>query len=142
MKKIITSLFLTAICLLLLSSHQFPAEWNTVFENEDVKIEYQTQNCDDLVNDIRNNYNILKVTNKTDKEVQLSFLRKAWYNTKCYGCDNQEEHTVRITLQPRQVVSGSCTREISGLQIYHSNNSGLIEPLERFELTSIKTSKN
>ncbi len=116
-------------------------EWKTYFENDQIKIESSILSCDKPSMDIHNDYVILKVTNKTDKVIDVSFKKELYYNEICTSCEDSEEFITKISIQPNQILEANCDSKTKDLKIFHSNkNSKKI--LTKFELKNITINLN
>jgi hypothetical protein len=116
-------------------------EWKTYFENDQIKIESSIFSCDKPSIDIHNDYVILKVTNKTDKVIDVSFKKELYYNETCTSCGEGDEFTTKISIQPNQILEANCDSKTKDLKIFHSNkNSKKI--LTKFELKNITINLN
>ncbi|MDH4474183.1 MAG: hypothetical protein QE487_16370 [Fluviicola sp.] len=71
--------------------------WNSYYENDELRIELAEAQRADSVNGIFNNYLLIRVTNKTNSEIDVSFQKKLSYNMKPSSSD---------AIQPFRLLAG------------------------------------
>lgn len=59
-----------------------PLTWNSYYENDELHIELAEAQRSDTANGIFNNYLLIRITNKTAEELDVSFQKKLSYNLK------------------------------------------------------------
>jgi hypothetical protein len=136
MKKLLKIIGIISLLLSVSSFAPSPNDWKIYFENETIKIESSLFSCDKPSDDIHNKYIILKVTNKTDKNIEVSFYQELWYNQICTTCTKMQEFETKINLQPNEVQKADCDSKTKELKIFESNSYSK-KALSKFELTDI-----
>ncbi|MFT5336044.1 MAG: hypothetical protein ACI9YL_000031 [Luteibaculaceae bacterium] len=85
-------------------------EPTVLFEDQKVEVKYHYQNCEKPWNGTKDEMVYLDITNKTDKELTLTWINERYYGPQCYGCDKNPEMLQTITLAPKETQSGGCSR--------------------------------
>lgn len=137
MKKLLNILGTSVFTLLICSFVQTSKEWKFYFENKEVKIESCLFSCEKPSVDIHNKYVLLKITNKTNKTIEVSFEKELWSNEICTTCSDSKEFETKIILQPNEVAQADCDSKTKELKIFHSNSNAK-KILTKFELKEIK----
>lgn len=144
------NIFLLLITTLFLSFSvraENPNNWITYYDDASILIEYQYQNCEyDRFDEEKI---ILKITNKVNKDILLSFKEELWYDEKCINCnlENENEFFKSINLLANEVKSGTCERN-DRLTIFSKFTEKLVDmpgvnkivELTKFELKKINIS--
>ena len=94
--------FITLISATLSASN--PADWETYFENDTVKIEYIYQNCEYL-EQFDSEYVFFTIENKLDKKISFSCSEILFYDKSELISD---ENRMKLTMEPYEVISGNC----------------------------------
>ncbi len=86
---------------------------------------------------------ILKVTNTTKNDLQISWDEERWYDETCYGCkENDKDNHFTVTLKAGESKEGSCeTRDANtGLVIFskylNKPNTALFNKINIKNITS------
>lgn len=74
-----------------------PLTWNSYFENDELRIELAEAQRADSINGIFNNYLLIRLTNKTASELDVSFQKQLSYNMKLSSSD---------AIQPLRLLAG------------------------------------
>jgi len=136
MKK--TVLLLFALIPLAGFSQQ---QWQSYFKNENITIEYRYEDCHDNQNGTHKQYLLLKVSNNTDKAIDVSFRKELWYNEACTGCEgNSPEHQVQLKMKPGAKDEGTCGTSNPSLKIFSKMLDMKKSQLTKFELKNISVS--
>ena len=116
-------------------------------DDANLLIEYQYQNCE--YERFDEEKILLKITNKIDKDIFLSWKEELWYDQDCLNCnlENENELFKSITLKANQFKEGNCERN-NPLTIFSKFSEKLIDmpgvskivELTKFELKKIKIS--
>lgn len=144
------NIFLLLITTLFLSfavKSENPNNWITYFDDTSLIIEYQYQNCEyDRFDEEKI---ILKITNKADKDILISWKEELWYDQECLNCnlDNENEIYKSIAIKANQIKNGNCERN-NPLTIFSKFSEKLIDmpgvskivELTKFELKKINIS--
>lgn len=137
MIKLLNILGISVFTFLICSFIQSSKEWKFYFENEEIKIESSLFSCDKPSDDIYNKYIVLKITNKTNKTIEVSFEKELWSNDICTTCSDSKEFKTKIILRPNEVAQADCDSKTKELKIFHSNSNSK-KILSKFELKNIK----
>ena len=142
MKKLLHFL---GMFLFLSMTYSFSFIQNTskiYFENKEIIIEAQELSCEKPSDDIQNQYIVLKISNKTDQTLEVSFKKELWYNNVCSSCNDNNEFSTNVVLQPKSFLSADCNSKNKDLKIFKSNPHAK-KVLSKFELKEIQvTIKN
>ena len=139
----INLVFITLISTTLCASN--PADWETYFENDSVKIEFTYQNCE-YIEQFNSEFVIFKITNHTSKNLAVEWKEKLWYDENCINCEtNNAENRKRIIVLATTISEGKCNVN-NDLRIFSKFTSKLkdmpgvnkINALTKFELTNLK----
>ena len=146
MSKFLPAIFIAFITLISTTlSATNPADWETYFENDTVKIEYSYQNCEYL-EQFNTEYLILRITNNTTQEITIEWQEQLWYNENCTNCEtNNEESRKQVTISAISATEGKCNMN-NYLRIFSKFTETLedmpgvykINALTKFELTNLK----
>ena len=135
--------FITLVSTTLSASN--PADWDTYFENNSIKIEFAYQNCE-YIEQFNSEYVIFKITNYTNKNLTIQWEDQLWYDENCINCEtNNAENRKRITILASSSSEGKCNIN-NNLRIFSKFTSNLedmpgvnkINTLTKFELTNLK----
>jgi len=137
MKRILYLIGLVAVisCPLAINAQTY----NTYKELPEVKIDYTVQQCGAEPNVI-SEMNFIRLTNKTTREISVSFKIEYYYNGVCTTC-NTGEYFVTYKIAANQSITTDCDNLGGGygnlgiIKRYVNRNFG--HPLDRFELTNI-----
>ncbi len=122
MKKIV---FFTALMTLLISSPFLSKSfgqieswknrnWQPLASGEGIEYYYKYDECDDAKTGDKIEEIIIKVTNTTNKNLQISWDLEKWYNETCFGCkESDTDNHFTITLKAGESVNGSCETRVS-----------------------------
>lgn len=127
-----------AVLLLLFAGFtSTDSNWQTFFENEQVRIEKSPFLCSSSQNGTANNYVLLRITNKTEQKIEVSFLKETWYDGKCSNCSSSSpEHLITVTIDPLGQKTGNCDE--SSLRIFDNMPSGFTKrTLTHFEIKNL-----
>lgn len=135
--------FITLVSTTLSASN--PADWDTYFENNSIKIEFAYQNCE-YIEQFNSEYVIFKITNYTNKNLTIQWEDQLWYDENCINCEtNNAENRKQITILASSSSEGKCNIN-NNLRIFSKFTSKLedmpgvnkINALTKFELTNLK----
>lgn len=130
-----------AVLLLGMTGFKVPESgWREYFQNDQVKIETNTQTCSNAQAGTSNNYILLRISNKTNQEVEVSFFKELWYNDVCSNCNGGDEAKTSIVLKANETVEGSCTSGLKELKIFHSMPNGSKRTLNKFDIKNVTVS--
>lgn len=118
------------------------SEWQEVFSNDQVIIKYKYQYCNEPSKGINNEYVYFQFTNLTTENLEISFSKELWYNTKCITCNNEsQEYNFTVKLNPGEYIEGKCGETNDrALYIFSKMADGLSKSeLTSFNLKNIKT---
>ena len=124
-------LILSVFTLLVLSSFSTKATKTALFSNNKLTIEGATQGCNDAKNGINKEFIFLNFTNKTAKEIKVTYYTELSYNATCYTCNSKDEYTFTITVPANGSVNGSCSNKSQSLAIF----SKMLDGVKASELT-------
>ncbi len=114
-------------------------EWKIYKEYEGISIYYKSIVCSDADKEITQEFIVLKIVNKTNNDVVLSWDLQTWYNGVCRTCDiNDGTYHFSITVISKDSVNGACNGENS-LRIFSRVilKSKEIPGIEKFELANL-----
>ena len=140
---LITLIFITLISTTLSASN--PADWETYFENDTVKIEYAYQNCE-YTEQFNSEYVIFKISNHTSQNLIIEWQDQLWYDENCINCEtNNAENRKQFSISASSSYEGKCNIN-NDLRIFSKFTSKLedmpgvnkIITLTKFELTNLK----
>ena len=122
--------------------------WTTYYSDSEVKIEYQYTNCE-YPERFNQEFVILKITNLTNNDINVSWYNESWYDKKCINCSDEksDEDFNKVYLNANEEVLGNCIDQNS-LRIFSKfsdkieNMPGIkkIVKLTKFELKNINIS--
>ena len=139
---------LVLISLIILSVNGFAQktnEWKTKFNNEKILISYQYYNCE-YSEQFNEESVLIRIENKTNDPLTISWKTEMWYDEKCINCNNQSiEYINSINIQEKEIITASCNTH-SELKIFSKftekleNMPGVnkITKLTNFELQNIE----
>ena len=124
------------------------SNWTTYYSDSEVKIEYQYTNCE-YPERFNQEFVILKITNLTNNDINVSWYNESWYDKKCLNCSDEksDEAFNKVYLKANEEVLGNCFDQNS-LRIFSKfsdkieNMPGIkkIVKLTKFELKNINIS--
>ncbi len=104
-----------------------------------VKIDYTTQQCTNNA-DVISEFHFLRLTNKTNAPVSISFRVEYYYNGSCSTCSN-DEYQFSFNIPANGSITTDCaslstsTGRLAVINKYVNKNYG--PPLDKFELSNI-----
>jgi len=110
------------------------------FENNQIRITQQIEECHDEANGTHRQYIFLQFENLTDKSIAVSFKKELWYNEQCTTCEkNSAEHLMNISLASKETKVGNCEKRETAYSVFSkmldkTTNSALT----KFELKNIQ----
>jgi len=122
-----------------------PADWETYFENDSIKIEFVYQNCE-YIEQFNSEYVIFKITNYTNNNLTIKWQDQLWYDENCINCEtNNSENRRQILILAATSSEGKCNIN-NDLRIFSKFTSRIedmpginkINALTKFELTNLK----
>lgn len=126
--------------IMLLSLKPQNSEWQIKHESAEIKIEFKKDLCTKIDSDIQNEYVFLKITNKTNQAITVSFDKEAWFGENCSNCGSIENH-VNVKINANESFESSCENDKT-LKIFSGKpNVKSVKSLTRFELTNIQIGK-
>ena len=124
------------------------SNWTTYYSDSEIKIEYQYTNCE-YPERFNQEFVILKITNLTNNDINVSWYNESWYDKKCINCSDEksDEAFNKVYLKANEKVLGNCIDQNS-LRIFSKfsdkieNMPGIkkIVKLTKFELKNINIS--
>jgi uncharacterized protein YcfL len=93
----------------LVKADQLSSEWTLLGSNEQVNFEISRSECQISTVSKPFDYAFVKITNKTNSEVQVNFQLGSWFNGECVDCETTAETVRSITLKPNSAQIGDCT---------------------------------
>lgn len=131
----LTSLLLVA----LVASKLAIAEGNISFSNAQAAISYTKTNCIDQPNGIEQEKLLFTFTNKTNKNITISFERKAVYEKNGKAIPTSSDHSgYTIQLLPNQVISGTCETKDNRLVLFSKQLNLVASQLQAFDISNVK----
>jgi hypothetical protein len=82
--------------------------WQTYFENNQIKIEYKPTNCDPEMG-YDNESIILKFTNLTSEKITITWNSINYYDKKCNSCNFPNEYFNELSIAGNSTVTGDCS---------------------------------
>lgn len=119
--------------------------WKTYFENDSVKIEFNYQNCE-YIEQFNSEFVILKITNYTNKDLNIEWISQLWYDKNCVNCETKnDENRKEIIISANTNSEGKCNIN-NNLRLFSKFTEKIedmpgvkkINILTNFELTKIK----
>ena len=118
--------FLLVMFFFLLNALQ--ANWYIYFEDKQIEISYSISVCEDKKYQIKDEFFLIKVKNKTNETLVINFY---------LGEREDEENKVAFVLNPGEVKTGDCDNRFD-LSIYSRDiNISKKEPPSEFNLSNI-----
>ena len=124
------------------------SNWTTYYSDSEIKIEYQYTNCE-YPERFNQEFVILKITNLTNNDINVSWYNESWYDKKCINCSDKksDEDFNKVYVKANEKVLGNCIDQNS-LRIFSKfsdkieNMPGIkkIVKLTKFELKNINIS--
>ena len=101
-------------------------DWTKIIEKEGVEFSTKRVNCEMVGNSKPLYYSVMKIENKTNQKVYVSFNYGLQYDEGCSGCEDFSEHHVEIAIEPNTTLEGDCSFENGKLTriIVNPNLSG------------------
>ena len=65
------------------------SNWTTYYSDSEIKIEYQYTNCE-YPERFNQEFVILKITNLTNNDINVSWYNESWYDKKCINCSDEK----------------------------------------------------
>ena len=136
----ITLVFITLISTTLSASN--PADWETYFENDSIKIEFAYQNCE-FSSTAKQEVVAFRFTNLINQTNNLNYTTELWHNDQCLNCNQEtKEHQKSLTLSSNEIITTNCNGEWKNLVIFsafitNDNEEKRYESITKFELTEI-----
>ena len=144
----VKNIFLYLVLVLLINTDlnsATPNNWTSYYSDNEVKIEYQYTDCQ-FLESFNQEFVIFKITNLTNKQVNVSWNNESWYDKKCINCndDKDGESFNEVSINPNQIVIGDCYTQNS-LRIFSKFSDKLenmpgvnkIVKLTKFKLQNI-----
>ena len=75
--------------------------------NQYFDVEFDLEDCDPKYG-YDSEFVHLKITNKTSKQIKLSWYMDLYYNGDCKTCSSTDEYFYEVTLQPNEILAGNC----------------------------------
>ena len=121
MKKLV---FLSLLIVLLISSSfssdvfgQIASYKNRNYQplnsKDGIEFYYKYQECVDAATGDKIEEIIIKVTNTTNKDIELSWDLETWYNETCFGCRENDNNHFSISLKAGESKEGSCETRLT-----------------------------
>ena len=138
----ITLAFITLLSTTLSASN--PTDWESYFENDSIKIEFDYQNCE-YIEQFNSEFVIFKITNYTNQILTIEWEEQLWYDENCINCEtDNNESRKQITIPANSTLEGRCN-ENNSLRIFSKFTLDLdkmpgvnkINALTKFELTNL-----
>lgn len=141
MYHLLKTSFFAVLALLLFGFQSSDSNWKDYFQNDEIRIEVKTEACNNVKDGINNSYVLLRVSNKTNNKIQVSFFKESWYDGSCYNCNkDKQEYMTEIVLNPNETIEGDC-KSTKNLKILHSMQNGSKKVLTKFDLKDLKVTK-
>lgn len=126
MKNLLSGLQIISIAAItiLVSSFSFaqskldvkPEKWHVISENELGKIEYRIMICDNAQNGMNAEDVQLKLTNKSNKEISITYAWGLQYDNYSQNLDgSMPEFQYTKTLAPGKSLAAQCFENVSGM---------------------------
>lgn len=114
-----------------------PLTWNSYFDDDELRIELAEAQRADSANGIFNNYLLIRITNKTDSEVDVSFQKQLSYNMQPSASDAIQP----LRLQAHEILTGSVDPSTDKtLRIFVNQYAGMNKKvLTGYSLTNISS---
>lgn len=114
-------LFLTLLLGVFVNANaqQNTIGWTDYYEDNLVLIQVQQQTCQDLINDFQLTYHFIRLENKSNQAVEVSFDKMVDSSV-----DLAIEKAVEMVLQPNEVVAASCENPNNSLRIAIRSTAG------------------
>ena len=141
--SVITIAFTTLLSNTLSGSN--PANWETYFENDIIKIEFTYQNCE-YTEQFNSEFLIFKISNYTNQNLSIEWENQLWYDENCINCEtNNIENRKQFSISASSISEGKCNIN-NNLRIFSKFTEKLedmpgvnkINALTKFELTNLK----
>jgi hypothetical protein len=139
MLKLLFTLFLGVFATAFSAFGQ--GDWTSLFNNQNVSIEYRYDDCHRPEDGIHKQNVHLKFTNLTGSTQLVSYQKKVSYNNKPAAATSAE-NTFTITLKPGEVMEGSCSLKDNRLAIFVKMLDGTSQSvMSSFELVNVKVTQ-
>ena len=144
MKK--SLLKIISFCVIFLTSNNLLSQennWEEIYINDTVKIEFSYQICD-FSSTASQELVVFRFTNLTNENVNLSYSTKIWNNNKEVNLEqNSEEIRTNISLLSNETKISDCENNNKEYTIFsgfvHNTTQERYPTLTKFELTNIIT---
>ncbi len=130
-------LIILSVCPIFIQAQS--STWTNYRDLDAVKIDYILQNCGEEPNTITEFY-FIRLTNKTENPINVSFKLEYYYNGVCSTCGN-EEYVFNLLVPANGSIMPDCASltttngHLAVVKRYVNRNYG--SPLDRFELSNI-----
>ena len=111
--------------------------WHEYLQNDQIKIETSIETCSSAQNGTSNNYIFIRISNKTNLDLEVSFDKELWYNDVCSNCNGGDEAKTTLVLHANETVEGTCESSFKTLKIFHSMAKGSKRSLSKFDLKNL-----
>ncbi len=113
-------------------------DWRLYSSGQQVDVYFTEQDCHDEVNGLHRTYVLLKMVNKTDARLEVSWLTERYEGGRCTTC-GKDEYRQKLVLEPGAEVSSSCSDLIKPLSLFKKHlDLQNYSVLERFELADFQ----
>lgn len=131
---------LTAICQINVPK---TSDWKLIFEDEKVQLFSKYSDCEFVEDGIYVQYVLLKASNKTSQDLNLSWFNDVYYLGRgCSNCDHQNAEAANsVVIKANNSVEGVCAQGLNiGLRVFSKwTRSENIKELEKLVITDLKT---
>ena len=143
----ITLAFITLISTTISASN--PADWETYFENDSIKVEFAYQNCE-YTEQFNSEFLIFKTSNYTNQILTIEWEEQLWYDENCINCEtDNNESRKQIKIPANSTLVGKCNKNNS-LRIFSKftekledmNGVNKIVALSKFDLKNLTITYN
>lgn len=145
-KRLPIIIALCSIFLLPTFSQHTPENWTTILETAEVRFEKQGEQCVDADLATDQGRQFLRITNLSDQVIKISWLNALFYDGECLTCENINEYTYTLTLEPKATESGTCNGLYPFLNLFERDNKGVIASrltdIKIYQLTTTLINRN
>ena len=125
------------LSLFLFGFKSSDSKWSEYLQNDQIKIEVKEEACDDVKNGINNSYFFIRISNKTNTDLHVSFTKELWYNEVCTNCEGGDEFKTVLNLKANETLEGTCDSKTKNLKIFKSMQNGSKRVLTKFEFKNL-----
>lgn len=118
-------------------------QYSPQVQQDGITISVADGTLENSANDISQQRLFLQFSNDNTYAVTIKFIKETHYGSKCYGCENEVENVMSVTIPAKTTYTFDKNHKNSAYYIFKKDNKGFIkETLTDFKLTNITIQAN